>query len=126
MVKKIQMPGDEINMEKVDMVKNRIKRKTRVWFSFLIFGWSYGSLGNLGAQAIWYLIPGLTAYGWYENYMTTDFTVFTSIAMVSLPIWIIWGLFRLATLNKAIEKYNQGLADFFGLNHEEKALLDIS
>jgi hypothetical protein len=125
MTNKMVMPDTEVNMEKVDLVKPRIRRKNTVWFSFLFLGWSYGSLGNLGLQILWYLIPALTAYGWYENHLTSEFTVFTSIAVVGLPIWFIWTIFRMATLNKAIERYNQELADFFGLNQEEKAYLDI-
>jgi hypothetical protein len=125
MAKEVFVSETEVNPEKIDMVRNRIRRKTRVWISFLLFGWSYGSLGNLGAQILWYLIPAVTVYGWYENYITSDFTVFTSIAVVGLPIWLIWAIFRVATLNKAIEKYNHELADFFGLNPDEKAVLDI-
>ena len=123
--KKMIASNTEINNEKVDLVKQRIRRKTRIWISFVLFGWSYGSLGNLGAQFLWYLVPAVTIYGLYENYTTSEFTVFTSIGMVSLPIWIIWSAIRMATLNKAIEKYNQELADFFGLNNEEKAMLDL-
>jgi len=119
------MSKSEISLEKVELVKSRIKRKTKIWLSFLFFGWSYGSLGSLDKQILWYITTAVTAFGLYENYRTDSFTIFTSLALVGLPIWIIWTIFRLFTLNKEIDKYNQGLIDIFGLNQEEKALLDI-
>ena len=115
----------DVDLDKVELAKTRLKSKTRIWFSFLLFGWSYGSLGNLALQILWYLIPLLTANGIYQNLVTNEFTVFTSIALVFFPIWIIWGMIRMFTLNKAIDHYNRRCADYFGLNSKERQLLDI-
>jgi hypothetical protein len=125
MLKDAIMGTSEISMEKVEMFKARKKRKTKIWLSFLFFGWSYGSLGSLDKQILWYITTAVTAFGLYENYRTDNFTILTSLALVGLPIWVIWTMFRLVTLNKEIEKYNQRLIDIFDLNQEEKALLDI-
>jgi Na+/H+-dicarboxylate symporter len=119
------MGKTEINKDKVDLVQHRVKRKTRIWLTFIFFGWSYGSLGNIGAQILWYAILFITAFGLYQNLTTSSFTLLTSMALVGLPITIVWGVFRLATLNKAIDQYNEGLANIFGLNEEERELLDI-
>lgn len=115
----------QIDKEKIELAKEQLRKKSTVWFSFLLLGWSYGSLGKLGVQMLWYAIPIATAYGIYENQMTNDFTVFTSIAVLGLPSWLVWGVARMFTLNKAVEHYNRKVADFFGLNPEEKYYLGI-
>jgi hypothetical protein len=115
----------QIDNDKIDIVKERLRKKSTVWFSFLLLGWSYGSLGNLGIQLIWYLVTALTGYGIYENIETGEFTVFTAIALMGLPIWAIWSVVRVFTLNKAVDKYNRQIANIFGLNEEEKYALGI-
>ena len=115
----------QIDKDKIDIVKNKLRKKSTIWFSFLILGWSYGSLGNLGLQLIWYVIPFVTGIGIYQNTITNDFTLFTAFALIGLPLWAIWSFARLLTLNKAVEKYNNEVANFFGLNPEEKYMLGI-
>ena len=115
----------QIDKDKIDIVKNKLRKKSTIWFSFLILGWSYGSLGNLGLQFIWYIIPFVTGIGIYQNTITNDFTLFTAFALIGLPLWTIWSFVRLLTLNKAVDKYNHEVANFFGLNPEEKSMLGI-
>ncbi len=115
----------QIDKDKIDIVKNKLRKKSTIWFSFLILGWSYGSLGNLGLQFIWYTIPFVTGIGIYQNAITNDFTLFTAFALIGLPLWTIWSFVRLLTLNKAVDKYNHEVANFFGLNPEEKYMLGI-
>lgn len=115
----------QIDKDKIDIVKNKLKKKSTIWFSFLILGWSYGSLGKLGLQFIWYVIPFVTGIGIYQNTITNEFTLFTAFALIGLPLWAIWSFVRLLTLNKAVDKYNNEVANFFGLNPEEKYMLGI-
>ena len=115
----------QIDKDKIDIVKDKLRKKSTIWFSFLILGWSYGSLGNLGLQLIWYVIPFVTGIGIYQNTITNDFTLFTAFALIGLPLWTIWSFVRLLTLNKAVENYNNEVANFFGLNPEEKYMLGI-
>ncbi len=115
----------QIDKDKIDIVKNKLRKKSTIWFSFLTLGWSYGSLGNLGLQFIWYIIPFVTGIGIYQNTITNEFTLFTAFALIGLPLWAIWSFVRLLTLNKAVDKYNNEVANFFGLNPEEKYMLGI-
>lgn len=115
----------QIDTARLELAKEQLKKKTLIWLSFLFFGWSYGSLGKLGIQFLWYTIVFLSLYGIYENSITNNFTVFAAIAAVALPIWVIWSITRLFTLNKAIRKYNEKIADYYGLNPEEKEILGL-
>jgi hypothetical protein len=116
----------ELDNQKINIVKPQLRKRWKMWFSFLLFGWSYGSLGNLGLQLIWYTIPVVTIYGIYEYNQTHLFTIYTSMAVVGLGVWLLWGLARIMTLNKAIENYNRGIANFYGLTDDEKKVLGIS
>jgi len=115
----------QIDQEKVDRAKNKIRRKSNIWFSFLLFGWSYGSLGNLGLQVFWYLTPILTGIVLYQNSLSGQFTIYTALAVMGSSSWVVWSIARLFTLNKAVDKYNLKIANFFGLNPEEKYSLGI-
>ena len=115
----------EIDKDKIEIVKSKIRKKSTIWVSFLLLGWSYGSLGKLGLQFIWYVIPFLTGIGIYQNSNSGEFTLYTAFALIGLPLWAIWSFFRLMTLNKAVDSYNNEVANFFGLNPEEKYLLGI-
>ena len=57
--------------------------KTQLWMTFLLLGWSYGSLGQMGKQVFFYLTLG------------------------GLGLWSLYVLF---TLNKKINKFNANLA----------------
>lgn len=53
------------------------------WLLFLLFGWSYGSMGSMGKQILFYLTLG------------------------GLGLWFLYVLF---TLNSKIRKYNKKAA----------------
>ena len=115
----------QIDKDKVDIVKDKIRKKSTIWFSFLLLGWSYGSLGKLGLQFLWYAIPFTTGVGIYQNLVSGEFTLYTAFALIGFPLWVIWSVVRILTLNKAVDKYNDEVANFFGLNPEEKNMLGI-
>ncbi|MEJ2594803.1 MAG: hypothetical protein P8100_06680 [bacterium] len=116
---------DEMNTDRIDMVRTQLKKKTIVWASFLLFGWSYGSLGNLTLQLLWYVIPLVSGIGIYHKLVLHEFTLYTAFALIGVPGWILWNLVRMITLNKEIDRYNRKLADIFGLSREERYSLDI-
>ncbi len=116
---------DEMNTDRIDMVRDQLKKKSSIWTSFLLLGWSYGSLGNLSLQLLWYIVPVVSGIGIYHKWVLHEFTLYTAFALIGAPLWILWNLVRVITLNKAIDKYNSRLADIFGLSSEEKYMLDI-
>ena len=116
---------DELDEQKITLVKPQLRTKWQVWMSFLFFGWSYGSFGKLGVQILWYVVPLITAFGFYEFDETKQFTVFTSMAVVGFGVWIGWGIARILTLNKAIRQYNKTIANFYGLTNDERRVLGI-
>jgi len=59
---------------------------------FLFLGWSYGSLGKIGTQILFYLTLGGLG---------------------------LWALIRLFTLNSAIKDYNRKIAAEVGLSVDE-------
>ena len=71
---------------------------TTVWLLFLFLGWSYGSLGKIGVQILYYLTLG--GFG-------------------------LWTLIRLFTLSGSIESYNRKIAGQLGLDNQEMALLNL-
>ena len=119
------MKYPQIDKDKVDVVKENLKNKRTIWLAFLLIGWSYGSMGKLGLQFLWYAIPLSTGIGIYQNIVTGEFTLITAFALIGLPLWVIWSIVRLFTLNKAIDQYNVQVANFFGLNNEEKDTLGL-
>jgi hypothetical protein len=71
---------------------NQKADSTKVWILFLLLGWSYGSLGKIGTQILYYLTFG------------------------GLGVWC---LIRLFTLNGDIKKYNREVAMRVGFDHDE-------
>ena len=71
---------------------------TKIWLLFLFLGWSYGSLGKMTKQIFFYLTLG-------------------GVGM--------WTIYRLFTLNKAIRKYNRGIAKKVGLDANEQMELGL-
>ena len=65
---------------------------TTIWLLFLLFGWSYGSLRQIGWQILYYL----TAGGLF-----------------------VWAFIRLFTLQGAIKDYNRKIAQELGFTKEE-------
>lgn len=72
--------------------------KSQIWILFLFLGWSYGSMGQMGKQILFYITGG------------------------GLFMWLIYRLF---TLNKAIKKYNQKIADECGISYEDQKLMGL-
>tara|TARA_R110001606_G_scaffold155826_1_gene298140 strand:- start:1040 stop:1270 length:231 start_codon:yes stop_codon:yes gene_type:complete len=71
-------------MEKNELAYEVMKAdKTQIWMTFLLLGWSYGSIGQMGKQVLFYLTLG------------------------GLGLWTLYVLF---TLNKKINKFNADLA----------------
>lgn len=71
------------------------KDSTTIWLLFLFLGWSYGSLGSIGKQILYY---------------------------VTLAGCGLWGLYLLFNLNKKIKEYNKNVALSLGMTVEELAL----
>lgn len=63
-------------------MQNELINPTTAWLMFLFLGWSYGSMGQMGKQILYYLTLG------------------------GLGLWTIYRLF---TLNSAIRKYNDSV-----------------
>jgi len=71
---------------------------SKIWLLFLLLGWSYGSLGSMGKQILFYLTFGGLG---------------------------VWALYRMFTLNKAIKKYNRQIAINCGLGSDELLKLNL-
>lgn len=78
--------------------QSRKANPTSVWLLFLFLGWSYGSLGKIGTQILFYITLG------------------------GLGIWM---LIRLFTLSGAIKDYNREIAAQLGLSNEEKMAMGV-
>jgi len=72
--------------------------KGSIWILFLLVGWSYGSMNNMGKQIFYYLTLGGCG---------------------------LWTLYRLFTLSGAIKKYNKKVAVKYGLSTEEMLKLEL-
>ena len=73
---------------KVLMAQNELIKPTTAWLLFLFLGWSYGSMGSMGLQILFYITVGGLG---------------------------IWALIRLFTLNGAIREYNRKIYEKYGL-----------
>ena len=82
----------EINTQNLMIYNSRKKDSLTMWLLFLFLGWSYGSLGKMGLQIIFYLTLGGLG---------------------------IWTLVRLFTLNGAIKDYNRTIAIEVGLTADD-------
>lgn len=65
---------------------------SKIWILFLLLGWSYGSMGSMGKQILFYITLG--GFG-------------------------IWAIYRLFTLNNRINCYNKNIAINSGLSSDE-------
>ena len=83
---------------KVLIYNSRRANPTTVWILFVFLGWSYGSLGQIGKQMLFYLTLG------------------------GLGVWTI---IRLFTLNKSIKEYNKKISLEIGLTEEEIKVLGV-
>ena len=86
------------NTEKLLMYQNECTSGTKIWLLYLFLGWSYGSLGQMGKQILFYLTLGGL---------------------------LIWGFFRFFTLNSAIKKYNLKIAHKHNLTYEQTVKLGL-
>lgn len=85
-------------MNAIEIYNNRKADSTKIWMLFLFLGWSYGSLGSMGKQVLFYLTLGGVG---------------------------VWTLIRLFTLNKAIKKYNKKVAIESGLGSDDLMKLGL-
>jgi hypothetical protein len=111
---------DSLDYSKIEIVKQKKRTKLLIWMSFLFFGWSYGSLGKPVLQAMWYAITFFSAYQLWLTYDTSEFTEYSSMALVGSVIMIFWFIIRLFTLNRDIRKFNHNLAEFYYLTPQER------
>lgn len=84
--------------EKLNFYNNRKVDSGKMWILFLLLGWSYGSLDQMGKQILYYITFG--GFG-------------------------IWGLYVLFTLGGKIKKYNRGIAQQVGLEQEDLTMLGL-
>ncbi len=87
-----------MNADKLMMYQMRRADAPVIWLLFLFLGWSYGSLGKIGTQLLFYLTLG--GFG-------------------------IWWLIRLITLQDAIDAYNYNIAKQVGMTPEEMVSLGM-
>jgi hypothetical protein len=87
-----------MDTNKIMIYQSRKANPTSVWLLFLFLGWSYGSLGKIGTQILFYITLG------------------------GLGIWM---LIRLFTLSGAIKDYNREIAAQLGLSNEEKMAMGV-
>ena len=85
-------------MDKQFAYQQRAVTPTSIWLLFLILGWSYGSMGQMGKQILYYI-------------------TFGGLLMLSL--------YRLFTLNGAIRKYNKQIAYECGFTNDEVIQLGL-
>ena len=87
-----------MDTNKIMIYQGRKANPTTVWLLFLFLGWSYGSLGKIGTQILFYITLGGVG---------------------------IWMLVRLFTLSGAIKDYNRQIAAQVGLSDEEKMAMGV-
>ena len=80
------------NTDKQFLYNERKANPTLIWILFLLLGWSYGSLGKVGLQIVFYLTLG--GFGF-------------------------WALIRLFTLQGAIRKHNKTIAKEVGFSSDD-------
>ena len=85
-------------MDKQFAYQQRALNPSTLWILFLFLGWSYGSMGKMGKQILYYV----TFFG-----------------------LLFWFFYRLFTLNGAIKKYNKQIAYECGFTNEEVIQLGL-
>ena len=84
--------------EKMLMAQSQFANTTTVWLLFLFLGWSYGSLGKIGIQILFYLTLG--GFG-------------------------VWAIIRLFTLSGSIKDYNKAIAIRYGLSTDQMLQMGV-
>lgn len=69
---------------------------SKIWLLFLLLGWSYGSMGQMGKQILYYLTLGGLGF---------------------------WAIYRIFTLNGKVKKYNREVALRVGLAEKDMLML---
>lgn len=85
--------------DKINLYNSRKLDATKMWILFLFLGWSYGSMGSMGKQILYYITVG------------------------GLGIWALYCLF---TLNGKIKKYNRDIALEVGLEATDLMKLGLA
>lgn len=85
-------------MDKQFAYNERKVKPTLIWLLFLFLGWSYGSLGKIGIQILYYVTLG--GFG-------------------------LWTLIRLFTLQGAIRDYNKKIAIELGFSNQELVAMGL-
>ena len=85
-------------MKAIHLYQSQKADSTKIWLLFLFLGWSYGSLGQMSKQVLFYITFGGLG---------------------------IWAIIRIFTLNKAIQQYNRKVAERVGLSKEEQKQLGL-
>lgn len=88
-----------MDTDKILIYQSRKVSGSTIWILFLFLGWSYGSLGKIGLQILYYITIG--GFG-------------------------LWTLIRLFTLQGAIKDYNRKIAMEVGLSNQEIATLGLA
>lgn len=84
--------------EEIEIYNSEKLKPSTMWLLFLIVGWSYGSMGSIGKQVLYYLTLG------------------------GLGVWTLYLLF---TLNSKIKKYNRSIAQRVGCSHVQMQKLGL-
>ena len=121
----VTLREEAIDESKVELFIRKKRKKVLIWTSFLLFGWSYGSLGKQGLQLAWYAILLFSVYNLWSTYNTRVFDAYSSGAVMGTVVMVIWWVVRLFTLNSDIRKYNNVLADFLYLTPDERVMAGI-
>lgn len=121
----IVLNTETVDHSKVETVKRLKKDKRIIWLTFLLLGWSYGSLGKIGWQMTWYVLLGFTGYNLWTTFESSTFDVYSGMAIMGALVFVGWFIARLFTLNRCIIKFNRDLADFYYLTPEERAEVGI-
>ena len=85
-------------MDKQFAYQQRALNPSTLWILFLFLGWSYGSMGQMGKQILYYITFGGL---------------------------LMWALYRLFTLNGAIRIYNKQIAYECGFTNDEVVQLGL-
>ncbi|GAI76456.1 unnamed protein product [marine sediment metagenome] len=80
------------------LAKSEFKNSTTIWLLFLFLGWSYGNLGKIGLQILYYITFGCLG---------------------------LWTIIRLFTLNQSIRNYNQNICVRFNLTTDQMKKLGV-
>jgi hypothetical protein len=87
-----------MNTEKL-MMYNTVKlSEGKIWLLFLLCGWSYGSMNQMGKQILFYI----TFAGCF-----------------------FWMFYRMVTLNSKIKEYNRKKAIEIGMTSQELSMLGL-